>query len=146
MYSFKEKKLHYNRLQNQYAASADLKLLRSINPDAPVLPAWERSPERFANKILYLLLDYATAEQIRKNRRNPVSSVKEKLEETVHELQEKSAELKETKDTVQELQEKSAELKETKDTVQELQERVEESEFRAEKAETSLDFEKKKEV
>lgn len=129
MYSFKEKKLHYNRLQNQSAALADLKLLRSINPDAPVLPAWERSPERFANKILYLLLDYATAEQIRKNRRNPVSSVKEKLEETVHELQEKSAE-----------------LKETKDTVHELQERVEESEFRAEKAETSLDFEKKKEV
>ena len=63
MYSFKEKKLHYNRLQNQSAALADLKLLRSINPDAPVLPAWERSPERFANKILYLLLDYATAEQ-----------------------------------------------------------------------------------
>lgn len=92
MYSFKEKKLHYNRLQNQSAALADLKLLRSINPDAPVLPAWERSPERFANKILYLLLDYATAEQIRKNRRNPVSSVKEKL--------------KETKDTVQELQER----------------------------------------
>ena len=56
MYSFKEKKLHYNRLQNQSAALADLKLLRSINPDAPVLPAWERSPERFANKILYLLL------------------------------------------------------------------------------------------
>ena len=32
MYSFKEKKLHYNRLQNQSAALADLKLLRSINP------------------------------------------------------------------------------------------------------------------
>lgn len=92
MYSFKEKKIHYNRLQNSSAATADLKLLLSINPDAPILPAWGRCPERFANKILYLLLDYATAEEIRKNRRTPVKSEKEKLEETkemVQELQEK---------------------------------------------------------
>ena len=100
MYSFKEKKIHYNRLQNSSAATADLKLLLSINPDAPILPAWGRCPERFANKILYLLLDYATAEEIRKNRRTPVKSEKEKLEETKQELQEAASELEETKEMV----------------------------------------------
>jgi hypothetical protein len=129
MYSFKEKKIHYNRLQNSSAATADLKLLLSINPDAPILPAWGHCPERFANKILYLLLDYATAEEIRKNRRTPVKSEKEKLEETK-----------------QELQEAASELEETKEMVQELQEKVDESEYMAKKAEMALEAEKKKEV
>lgn len=68
-YSLKEKIILYNRLQNQQSAQTDLQFLQEIQPELKIDKAWTMNPERYANKILYLLLDYASSEDIVKNRR-----------------------------------------------------------------------------
>lgn len=73
MYSFKEKQKHFSELQNPDAASLDLKLLTQKTPSYPLLRKFSRSPQRYANEILYLLLDVAERDEIRNNRRPPVS-------------------------------------------------------------------------
>ncbi|WP_373136690.1 alanine-zipper protein [Bacteroides sp. HPS0048] len=73
MYSFKEKQKHFSELQNPDAASLDLKLLTQKNPLHPLLRKFSRSPQRYANEILYQLLDVAERDEIRNNRRPPVS-------------------------------------------------------------------------
>ena len=67
MYSFKEKKRHFSDLKNTSAAESDLLLLKSKVKQ--VISAWERQPKRYADDILYRLLDVATREEIRINRR-----------------------------------------------------------------------------
>ncbi|GFZ38640.1 alanine-zipper protein [Bacteroides nordii] len=73
MYSFKEKQKHFSELQNPDAASLDLKLLTQKNPLHPLLRKFSRNPQRYANEILYQLLDVAERDEIRNNRRPPVS-------------------------------------------------------------------------
>ena len=73
MYSFKEKQKHFSELQNPDAASLDLKLLTQKTPSHPLLRKFSRSPQRYANEILYQLLDVAERDEIRNNRRPPVS-------------------------------------------------------------------------
>lgn len=73
MYSFKEKQKHFSELQNPDAASLDLKLLTQKIPSHPLLRKFSRSPQRYANEILYQLLDVAERDEIRNNRRPPVS-------------------------------------------------------------------------
>ena len=73
MYSFKEKQKHFSELQNPDAASLDLKLLTQKTPSHPLLRKFSRNPQRYANEILYQLLDVAERDEIRNNRRPPVS-------------------------------------------------------------------------
>ncbi|WP_279209916.1 alanine-zipper protein [Bacteroides nordii] len=75
MYSFKEKQKHFSELQNPDAASLDLKLLTQKTPSHPLLRKFSRNPQRYANEILYQLLDVAERDEIRNNRRPPVSKV-----------------------------------------------------------------------
>lgn len=72
MYSFKEKQKHFSELQNPDAASLDLQLLTQKTPSHPLLRKFSRNPQRYANEILYQLLDVAERDEIRNNRRPPV--------------------------------------------------------------------------
>ena len=86
MYSFKEKKRHFSDLKNTSAAESDLLLLKSKVKQ--VISAWERQPKRYADDILFRLLDVATREEIRINRRERMK------------VQEESSTGDETKDPV----------------------------------------------
>ena len=74
MYSFKEKKRHFNALLNSDAAKYDLELLLQKQPNLPIIATYSRNPKRYANDILYLLLDYSTREEIREFRRSKMNS------------------------------------------------------------------------
>lgn len=69
MYGFKEKNKYLNELRNSAAAEADLKLLQAAAPAHPKLKMFGRNPQRYANDILYTLLDYKSKNEIRLNRR-----------------------------------------------------------------------------
>ncbi len=69
MYSAKEKNKHLRALQASQHAEKDLRLLKSLDPKNDRISSFELSPARFAEEILYTLLDLATAEEIRDNRR-----------------------------------------------------------------------------
>lgn len=69
MYSFKEKKHHFNALRNPDAAEHDLELLEKENPAESQLDTFKRNPKRYADDILYALLDCVSREKIRDNRR-----------------------------------------------------------------------------
>lgn len=74
MYSFKGKKRHFNALLNPDAAKYDLELLLQKQPNLPIIATYSRNPKRYANDILYLLLDYSTREEIREFRRSKMNS------------------------------------------------------------------------
>ena len=67
-YSRNEKIGHFNRLRRPSAAQKDLQLLKEKNPSHPRLSMYGRNPERYADNILYDLLDCCMAEEIIKNR------------------------------------------------------------------------------
>ena len=69
MYSFKEKKTHFVALRNPDVAQYDLELLAKEVPGFPQLATFSRNPKRYADDILYALLDCATREKIREYRR-----------------------------------------------------------------------------
>lgn len=69
MYSFKEKQKHYAELRNPDAAEQDLELLRKKQPELSTLSMFSRNPKRYADDILYALLDVAERDEIRNNRR-----------------------------------------------------------------------------
>ena len=69
MYNFKEKKRFFDNLMNAEAAEADLKLLVAAAPGNSNLSTYKRNPRRYAGDILYALLDYRSADDIRLNRR-----------------------------------------------------------------------------
>lgn len=69
MYSFKEKQKHYTELRNPDAAEQDLELLRKKQPELSTLSMFSRNPKRYADDILYALLDVAERDEIRNNRR-----------------------------------------------------------------------------
>lgn len=74
MYSFKEKKIHFKALHNPDAAKYDLELLTNKQPHLTQLATYSRNPARYANDILYLLLDNVTREEIREFRRTRMAS------------------------------------------------------------------------
>ena len=149
MYSFKEKQKHFSELQNPDAASLDLKLLTQKNPLHPLLRKLSRSPQRYANEILYQLLDVAERDEIRNNRRPPVSKSnvvngsQSSKKETKILLIEKSEKVEnvtpESSDPDQ--QDK---ISDVTDQIVETEERAEEAEERADNAEAELEHEKKK--
>lgn len=69
MYGFKEKTKYFNELRNPAAAEADLCLLRASAPAHPKLKMFARNPQRYADDILYTLLDIKSKTDIRLNRR-----------------------------------------------------------------------------
>lgn len=69
MYGFKEKNKYLNELRNSAAAEADLQLLQAAAPAHPKLKMFARNPQRYANDILYTLLDVKSKNDIRRNRR-----------------------------------------------------------------------------
>lgn len=76
MYNFKEKKLHFNALRNPDAAIYDLELLRKGCRWLPQLRTYARNPKRYADEILYSLLDHTTRENIRAFRRQKLDELK----------------------------------------------------------------------
>lgn len=76
MYNFKQKKLHFKALRNPDAAIYDLELLRKGCPWLPQLRTYARDPKRYADEILYSLLDHTTRENIRAFRRQKLDELK----------------------------------------------------------------------
>ena len=170
MYSFKEKQKHFSELQNPDAASLDLKLLTQKTPSHPLLRKFSRSPQRYANEILYQLLDVAERDEIRNNRRPPVSksnvvngsqSFKKETEILLIEKSEKvenvtsessdpdqQDKISDVTDQIVEAEEhaEEAELRaeEAEERAEEAELRAEEAEERADNAEAALEQEKKK--
>lgn len=165
MYSFKEKQKHFSELQNPDAASLDLKLLTQKTPSHPLLRKFSRSPQRYANEILYQLLDVAERDEIRNNRRPPVSkfnvvngsqSSKKETEILLIEKSEKvenitpessdpdqQDKISDVTDQIVETEERAEEaelrVEEAEERVEEAEQRVEEAEQRAEEAEERAD-------
>lgn len=75
MYGFKEKAKYFNELRNPAVAEADLNLLRAVAPAHPKLKMFARNPQRYADDILYTLLDLKSREEIRLNRRESEKNV-----------------------------------------------------------------------
>lgn len=155
MYSFKEKQKHFSELQNPDAASLDLKLLTQKSPSHPLLRKFSRNPQRYANEILYQLLGVAKRDEIRNNRRPPVSKSKvingsqsskkkteilpteksEKVENVIPESPDPDRE-----DKISDV----AEVVEAEERAEEAELRAKEAEERADSAEAELEQEKKK--
>ena len=170
MYSFKEKQKHFSELQNPDAASLDLKLLTQKTPSHPLLRKFSRSPQRYANEILYQLLDVAERDEIRNNRRPPVSksnvvngsqSSKKETEILLIEKSEKvenvtsessdpdqQDKISDVTDQIVEAEEHAVvaeeRAEEAEERAEEAEERAEEAEERADSAEAELEQEKKK--
>lgn len=157
MYGFKEKTKYFNELRNSAAAEADLSLLQAVAPAHPKLKMFARNPQRYANDILYTLLDFKSKIDIRLNRRE-CDKVKEEKNsfEIEADIIEKQAEQELKENEKQEAEEHSAQVEEQAEVLeqenQELKEELEleqdaraEAEERAEQAEQALEEEKKKE-
>lgn len=158
MYSFKEKQKHFSELQNPDAASLDLKLLTQKIPSHPLLRKFSRSPQRYANEILYQLLDVAERDEIRNNRRphvsksNVVNGSQSSKKETEILLIEKSEKVKnvtsessdpDQQDKISDVTDQIVEAEEyavvAEERAEEAEERAEEAELRAEEAEERAD-------
>lgn len=162
MYSFKEKQKHFSELQNPDAASLDLKLLTQKSPSHPLLRKFSRNPQRYANEILYQLLGVAKRDEIRNNRRPPVSKSKvingsqsskketeilpikksEKVENVIPESPDPDREDKIS--DVAEVEEAEERAEEAEERAEEAELRAKEAEERADSAEAELEQEKKK--
>ena len=81
MYSFKEKKTHFVALRNPDVAQYDLELLAKEVPGFPQLATFSRNPKRYADDILYALLDCATREEIREYRRAMIAKKAKEAED-----------------------------------------------------------------
>lgn len=159
MYSFKEKKKHLEELSNKDAAEADLLLLKQVQPTFHSIRTFERNPKRYAQDILYALLDYRSRDEIRTHRRESLSKAKqeetpstvdefaENKEEVpagdeVHNPDDVKGELEDVKGQLQEAEERAELAEEEKE---DLQQELENEQSAREQAEQALDKEKKKE-
>lgn len=68
MYNRREKLQLFNQLRGEEHAKADLSLLEEENPRHPKLTRFARDPQRYADEILYALLDICDADEIEDNR------------------------------------------------------------------------------
>lgn len=69
MYNRREKLQLFNQLRGEEHAKADLSLLEEENPRHPKLTRFARDPQRYADEILYALLDICDADEIEDNRK-----------------------------------------------------------------------------
>lgn len=65
----KEKLDNFRKLRNSADAFKDIALLKSKNPTLDRLNRYERNPSRYADEILYDLLDCCSSDKIVKNRK-----------------------------------------------------------------------------
>lgn len=68
MYNRREKLQLFNQLRGEEHAKADLSLLEEESPRHPKLTRFARDPQRYADEILYALLDICDADEIEDNR------------------------------------------------------------------------------
>ena len=66
----KEKLDNFRKLRNSADALKDIALLKSKNPTLDRLNRYERNPSRYADEILYDLLDCCSADKIVSNRKD----------------------------------------------------------------------------
>lgn len=78
MYGFKEKKKIHQEMINKDHAEADLRLLQLASPLHFQIKRFSRDPRRYAEEILYALLDLKSQEDIRLNRRQHTSDPEKK--------------------------------------------------------------------
>lgn len=69
MYNRRKKLQLFNQLRGEEHAKADLSLLDDENPRHPKLTRFARDPQRYADEILYALLDICDADEIEDNRK-----------------------------------------------------------------------------
>ncbi len=172
-YSPKERIRLTRSLSNPEAADFDLQLLRKLQPSHSQLSVWSLNPKRYADDILFSLLEVAPAEEIRLNRRacsaveqpgaetdkvpaesapdqtdgeaNPTAedSKAESPQEDEAAQETKAEELHEAK-TVADLKEAQQRADEAEERADEAEERADEAEERAAAAEAALADSKKK--
>lgn len=165
-YNFKEKKTHFTALRNPDAAVYDFELLRKKRPLLPQLKTYARDPKRYADDILYSLLDYTTRDEIRAFRRqmqeDKTSGNKSTADTATGTANSAPAgglsETHSAEDTVdtatgtansapaEDVEELKQSLEEAEQRAEEAEEAQEEAEARAEEAEQALEAEKKKEL
>ena len=160
-YSPKERIRLTRSLSNPEAGAIDLQLLSKLQPSHSQLSVWSLNPKRYADDILFSLLEVAPAEEIRLNRRacsaaNQPKPETDKVPEDSAQGQadgaanppaedikaEPSPEVKEEGETQgQELHETQtvADPKEAEQRAQDAEERAEEAEERADEAEERAD-------
>lgn len=147
MYSFKEKKTHFVALRNPDVAQYDLELLAKEVPGFPQLATFSRNPKRYADDILYALLDCATREKIREYRRAMIAKEAEDAGEkkTKGPATKKTAEKKQqmpegetthTEETGPHDDVEKPEAAPADNSAEELKQALEEAEARAEEAES----------
>ena len=153
MYSFKEKKTHFVALRNPDVAQYDLELLAKEVPGFPQLATFSRNPKRYADDILYALLDCATREEIREYRRAMIAK-KAKEAEDAGEKKTKGPATKKTAEKKQQMPEgetthteetgphddvEKPETAPADNSAEELKQALDEAEARAEEAEQRAD-------
>lgn len=136
MYSFKEKKKHLEELSNKDAAEADLLLLKQAQPTHHSLHTFERNPKRYAQDILYALLDYRSRDEIRMHRREIMNQEKQDdIPSVAEETTDAAKESAETKKDSSEAETSEAEETVSKTEMEEVKNQLQEAEERAEVAE-----------
>lgn len=139
--SYKEKKRAFNALKSPSMASFDLELLKKLCPEHPELSRFMLKPSRCADDILFFLLDFATAEEIRQNRiHKEVTMGNTNVETRAEEAESRASEAEDRADEAEKRAEEAEERAEDAET------RAEVAEERAEAAEQALADEKKKEA
>lgn len=126
MYNFKEKSKHLKNLLAPNHAERDLEMLKRLDPLNDQLRTFEHAPVRNAERILYLLLDIASAEDIRNNRRTHELKTSEetkavnnpKMEELKTKLDDAEFELEQADDEKSVLEKKVSELEAEKKSTQ----------------------------
>ena len=134
MYSFKEKNKHLRRLLAREHAEVDLEMLKRVDPRNNQLPSFEHSPVRHAENILYTLLDFVKAEEIRENRRQIIlakeQADREAAEKAAKEQADRDAAEKESKEQAERDAEEQAEKeKESENRISELESELEDAEI-----------------
>ena len=69
MISRREKLQLFNKLRGENHAMADISLLDDVQPNHPKLARFSRDPKRYADEILYALLDFCDEKEIIGNRK-----------------------------------------------------------------------------
>lgn len=139
MYSFKEKKTHFVALRNLDVAQYDLELLAKEVPGFPQLATFSRNPKRYADDILYALLDCATREEIREYRRAMIAKKAKEAEDAEKKQQMPEGETTHTEETGPHDDVEKPEAAPADNSAEELKQALEEAEARAEEAEQRAD-------
>lgn len=152
-YSFKEKQNHFRALRAEQHALADLALLEQKAPALPQLRKFKLLPVRYADEILYALLDVCSREQVVSHRRTTMAEAEaaasQALAESAAEEEAAAEAAIEAKEELEALQAEHEELQSEHEDLQseqqELESQMQELEETNEQLQEELKEEKKKE-